>query len=911
MLTIPTTTTSTTMNQNNNNNMTTTNDDPSPSDLSQWIQTGQALKPNFEFYYPNTWQLDCGALKLVSPTEISPWRDATDGDSCQDHIRVDFTLGKLSESILNSMTTPGENISFSEYNKVLQDDHEFIHRETFQKLSSSAVSDYSELQVLTDCNDWIERFTRASGNKMSVRKSLLEYLSYGRIQTTRHHLVTVSIHEKDHSLCTFVFSYLTETQHDRNLRVFEKFLENFVFPSVNELIQYNLTWKTTNHLGQSVVQKESCLFTIPFPYQFVQKREGQLQVYTPAHMRVSNSVEQSNMISSNIKQLYFDFQVVKSNQTPEKVAHDYVKRVTSIDYHHTSSTSLTLNSSTQFQSGALLSPESASLNPDVKIIQPVHPVDSLPNAYSFTYQHGGTEEIPLLRNIAKFIVPLDDGTNVVSTYVNSMFSEPDVDMEVYKNILKSLKLIDGKQRSDLSGKIVNNQQSAALEQQVSEFNIAVYGSDAVGKSSLIDFYLHGERDFDSSAHNPTPHEASFRKYVPKSDSHSAFVLNILDTAGLFENESVSQFEKATRADAVILVCSGDCAASVDNLETIIYRIERLKKRSVSEIPSLLVFNKTDIEEPLIKSEQAKTLADRHGITFIESSLKKMSKVIDVFEGALIAELYSKQYILNNIAADQKKLAEDVENFQYLIIQNQIEQITSMLAEGTAPCLASEYMNVPIIFYAAENGVEPNIMKLLIEQNAQHEKFNLKNFVTNDFNSMNLGLFAACKGNLEVLKLLEAEGVTIEQQQNTDINILAHVLQSLFNETEGETAAYLLEKYEHLLSKYVNSVYREEDNTVSYPIHIAAKAGSLSAVKWLLDHGAKETLNQKDTFGVTTLLFAVAEGNTALLELLLESGANLEKSEVVFQDFLKQNCPAEKSHAVTSMLSKYGVKVNKC
>ncbi|EFC48848.1 predicted protein, partial [Naegleria gruberi] len=165
------------------------------------------------------------------------------------------------------------------------------------------------------------------------------------------------------------------------------------------------------------------------------------------------------------------------------------------------------------------------------------------------------------------------------------------------------------------------------------FNITVYGESGVGKSSLIHQYLTGNEEVVALASNKKEH--SYRKYVPKSESHSAFVLNILDTCGNYEYESGCQFEKAIRADAVLLICSPDQQTSIDRIETFINRIERLKKRKLSEIPSLIVFNKSDIEENiLVKSEDAKKLADQYGITFIECTAKKQSKVNDLFDGAL-------------------------------------------------------------------------------------------------------------------------------------------------------------------------------------------------------------------------------------------------------------------------------------
>ncbi|KAG2392655.1 hypothetical protein C9374_011380 [Naegleria lovaniensis] len=886
-------------------------DDPSPSDLSQWINTSTSLHPNFEFFYPNTWKLDMASssasLKIISPTQISPWlnqQDENEDECLMDQIRVDFTLDKHS--------------------------HEEIHRETFSKLMTSyAISEYCEIEMLNDFQiksngDSTTTSTATSsatssatttttattttsheGNELLdtnseqvqfiAKHSLVQYLSYGRIHMTRHHVVTVSALQPNMSEHSFyIFSYLTETGCEKNFSVFEKFLRNFKFPQEGTS---TFLYELSTEYGPSI------LLHVPFPYQVSQKREGSLTIYTPQHVKYSSNFATS--LSSVPRQMHFDFQYVKSNgeMNVQELATENFNSLTQ-----------------QIENMSQLDQKPHR----VKILQPVtleHVQQQTSHVFSYEHDSGEDEK----KFVEKHFTLLSNGDFLASSFANSITQDiQPPELLVFRKMLETFVL------SQFDQQVI-------LDQQLSEFNVAIYGENGVGKSTLISLYLYGcqqqqqqqhdgelnnlsntnnnnntnngiVRDHTTTTTTTTTEEQTFRKYVPKSDSHSAFVLNILDTCGSDEFEKGGQFEKATRADAVILVCAADQPSSIEKLETIISRIERLKKRKVSEIPSLIVFNKVDMENAAAKSEEAKKLADQFGITFIECTIKKLSKVIDIFEGALIAELHSKQYVINRMQSDQQLLSEDVENFQSLIIQNQMEEIESLISTGSAPSMASEYLNLPIIFYAADSGVDENILKRLIEYNEQCEKFNLKNFTTKD--GMNLALFAVSKGNLKALKLLENYGITLDTEPATvtldNLNILAHIISVLLSEPDNDIVSYLLEKYEKTLSHFVNTPFKDEENLTSYPIHIAAKSGSTYAVKWLLNHGALQTINEKDAMGLTPLLFAVAEGNDSLVELLLESGAKISEEAQI--EFFKENCPEDKFQTVVACLGKYGVKV---
>ncbi|KAF0975111.1 hypothetical protein FDP41_005864 [Naegleria fowleri] len=851
---------------------TTLPDDPSPSDLSQWINTLASLHPNFEFFYPNTWKLDMGSssstLKIISPTEISPWfnpQDENEDECLMDQIRVDFTLDKSS--------------------------HEEIHRETFSKLMTSyAISEYCEIEMLKD----FKELNHHSQQQWIAKHSLVQYLSYGRIHMTRHHVITVSVPTSTNSTttnssnstttnsscCTFIFSYLTETGCEKNFPVFKKFLRNFKFPQEGTSM---FLYELSTEYGYSI------LLQVPFPYQVSQKREGSLTVYTPQHVKFSSNF--STSLSAVPRQMHFDFQYVKSNDemNVQELASENFKSAQQIE---------------------TIAPQIDQKPHRVKILQELTPDERIPNSFVFSYEHDtGDDE---KKFVEKHFILLSNGDFLASSFANSInMDHQQSELQVFRRMLESHLLVDKSERRKYASRIVNSlssTQQIILDQQLSEFNVAIYGENGVGKSTLISLYLYGENQ-ESLVNNGTSNteEQTFRKYVPKSESHSAFVLNILDTCGNIEFEKGGQFEKATRADAVILVCSADQPSSIEKLTTIISRIEKLKKRKVSEIPSLIVFNKVDMENASAKSEEAKKLADQFGITFIECTTKKLSKVVDIFEGALIAELHSKQYVINRMQSDQQLLSEDVENFQSLIIQNQIEEIESLISSGSAPSIASEYMNLPIIFYAADSGVDENILKLLIEYNDQCEKFKLKNFTTKD--GMNLALYAVSKGNLRALKLLETYGITLDMEPAgafDNLNVLGHIITVLLSEPDNDIVSYLLEKYEKTLSHFVNTPFKDEENLTCYPIHIAAKSGSTYAVKWLLNHGALQTINEKDAMGLTPLLFAVAEGNDSLMELLLESGAKLSEEAQI--EFLKENCPKDKLPAVSFVLGKYGVKV---
>ncbi|KAL9642749.1 hypothetical protein ABK040_009826 [Willaertia magna] len=850
-----------------NNNISTDNDDPSPNDYTQWLPTGIAFKPNFEFYYPNTWQLEPATLRLQSPIELSPWKE-NDGDSLTDHIKVDLSLNTNVEQ---------------------------VHDEICKKLANSQ----QDFQIFEKLANYSELFHQDTNYQ--VKRTKLQYQQYGHIRLTKHFLVTITLKE-----CTYMFSYLTETENDRNISVFQKFIRKFIYP--NEHFYFQL---------------KDLLFCIPFPYQVItpQKKKKHdtlvtLHVISPKQLRSQTELVKTNDL------LFFEFELDTKWNGDETNLEKEIKEMFE-----------TLKSSTQ---NLCLLPNALSTSSTIAQITKDFTKENFTNeliGYGFGYLTND--------NIKKekYYLPIK-GHKLTITFTSN-FQQEDEEYQTFKNIIKSLQFMN--EIKDLNNKYIINSSLHGLtlnmENQTSEFNIAVLGSTNVGKTTILQMFIH-QLELSTVLNDliqPTKKEISYRKYIPKSDSHSSFILNLLDICGNEKYESTSAFDKIARADAILLFCSSDEKDSLKKLETYKYRIEKMKKRKISELPSLLIYHIKDNDDVKVTQEEVKSLADEFGVTFIELNSKKLIKVNEIFEESLYIELYQKQYLLNSLQQiDLKTLNEEVENFQYLILQNNIDAIHQLMTFDNIPCLAAEYMNVPILFYAIDNLREEgkSILKLLIEHNKKKDKFNLKNFLTNDYHCLNLALYAANRGNLNAIKILEEEGITIiDQLNNRQCHLLAYVLKSLLNNNNdlddtqllqmisaNETVNYLLEKYSDILKDFINLPFKEEDNTIIYPIHIAVKGNSIYALKWLLmnnNNNMKQTLNEKDSYGNTALLYAMNEGKIDLLEILLENGADisllLESSKQQqgvssMNEFLQLNCPIEKSAEIVGVLDKFGIKV---
>jgi len=159
------------------------------------------------------------------------------------------------------------------------------------------------------------------------------------------------------------------------------------------------------------------------------------------------------------------------------------------------------------------------------------------------------------------------------------------------------------------------------------FNVVVMGTGSVGKSALVVQFTTNTfvEDYDPTV------EDSFRKDVLVDGKTS--VLDILDTAGQEEFESL--YDRWVRpAHGFLLMYSLTLKATFEEVQVLKDKIVRIKDtmaeangQEEAVIPMVLVGNKCDLEdEREVKYEDGKSVADKWGCTFFETSAKTKKNV---------------------------------------------------------------------------------------------------------------------------------------------------------------------------------------------------------------------------------------------------------------------------------------------
>jgi len=159
------------------------------------------------------------------------------------------------------------------------------------------------------------------------------------------------------------------------------------------------------------------------------------------------------------------------------------------------------------------------------------------------------------------------------------------------------------------------------------FNVVVMGTGSVGKSALVVQFTTNTfvEDYDPTV------EDSFRKDVLVDGKTS--VLDILDTAGQEEFESL--YDRWVRpAHGFLLMYSLTLKATFEEVQVLKDKIVRIKDtmaeangQEEATIPMVLVGNKCDLEdEREVKYDDGKSVADRWGCTFFETSAKTKKNV---------------------------------------------------------------------------------------------------------------------------------------------------------------------------------------------------------------------------------------------------------------------------------------------
>jgi len=158
----------------------------------------------------------------------------------------------------------------------------------------------------------------------------------------------------------------------------------------------------------------------------------------------------------------------------------------------------------------------------------------------------------------------------------------------------------------------------------------VLGDGGVGKSALtLQYVQHNFIDY----HDPTIEDAYQQRTV--IDGHPC-LLDILDTAG--QVEFTAMREQYMRCGEGFIICYSITDRHSFN-EALEYRNLITKVRVTEDVPVILVGNKVDLEghQRVVSTLEGKTLANKFGCSFYETSAAQRQHVDDVFH-TLVREI---------------------------------------------------------------------------------------------------------------------------------------------------------------------------------------------------------------------------------------------------------------------------------
>jgi small GTP-binding protein len=185
----------------------------------------------------------------------------------------------------------------------------------------------------------------------------------------------------------------------------------------------------------------------------------------------------------------------------------------------------------------------------------------------------------------------------------------------------------------------------------SKLKLAVIGWGDVGKTSIISQFTN-KSDLDFTFYKPTTetNEDSYKKQIQIDKIN--YDLQIIDTAGQEEYDSLKLIYMPKPYDGYLLVYSVKDKSSFENLE--ILKDEILKKRKLDFLPMVLVGNMTDLEsERVVSTEEGNNLANKWGIKFFETS-SKIGENLDESFIQLVREVRKFKDDQMNLYKNEKK-----------------------------------------------------------------------------------------------------------------------------------------------------------------------------------------------------------------------------------------------------------------
>ncbi|KAL9026412.1 MAG: hypothetical protein Q9196_004919 [Gyalolechia fulgens] len=275
-----------------------------------------------------------------------------------------------------------------------------------------------------------------------------------------------------------------------------------------------------------------------------------------------------------------------------------------------------------------------------------------------------------------------------------------------------------------------------------------------------------------------------------------------------------------------------------------------------EIVQILLYHEADIEAVTRSGETSLILAAKNGFASTVRLLVDNSANMDAGSGILQAAIRTGRTEMVELAASQiKKLtkAHDMENTLAEVLKLEIPssiEIPSLtaifellIAKGANPT-GSENGETPIHVAASYGNVEAvrSLLKLGVSPN------------TRDKDRRAPIHSAAFSGNHEIIDLLVDHGADLTAQNHAGESVL-HILTR--SEFDKNLVSLLMRR-----GVPVNTPDAEGKTA----LHIAARKGSVSTAKFLMEHGADGS--RKDHGGRTPLEIAAVSGNEEFVEQIL-------------------------------------------
>jgi len=170
-----------------------------------------------------------------------------------------------------------------------------------------------------------------------------------------------------------------------------------------------------------------------------------------------------------------------------------------------------------------------------------------------------------------------------------------------------------------------------MPEQSNDYRVVVFGAGGVGKSSIVLRFVNGTF---TDSYTPTV-EDTYRQVISCGKQQNVCTLQITDTTGSHQFPAMQRLA-ISKGHAFILIYSIDKPDSFLELENIFDEVKAIKGTDLDYTPMMLVGNKTDGVRK-IKTALGKTMAEKWGMGFIETSAKNDTNVTELFQQLLQME----------------------------------------------------------------------------------------------------------------------------------------------------------------------------------------------------------------------------------------------------------------------------------